>query len=230
MIFRASLVQLVAFQTNPSTSYHHDPYWTVQVQCFFRQTSAKFSLSFPQSLEGTTRSDWLCIAPCGTHIPEPAAAGTPQLHCWCVCPMPSLMGVPCAWLLNGPIIRMSHVKWNACQSHCSTANTSESYNLTKMQRRFKYIISIKRHGSYKRLIYSSKITSFSSTEAIFPEIISWSILEFIKRLVMSTRITIRWLSEGHPLSKWKNSESLSWFTAVTVTGYLCTCTWKHQYI
>lgn len=198
-------------------------------QCKFNASSGKLQKSsLSSSVRGlrAPKGLTLCPASCGTCIPEHAA----QQCCWCACLMPSLMDVPCACLLNGPIISMSRVKWNACKSHCCGVNTSESYNITNMQRSYKHLTNMKRCGSYKRWIYLSKLTSFSSTEAIFPAINNWSILEFIKRLVMSTRITIRWLSEGHPRSKWRNSECLSWFTAVTVTGYLCACTWKHQYI
>lgn len=185
-----------AFHTNPSTSYHHDSYWTVQVQCFFRQTSGKFSLSSHQGLEGTKRSD--SVQPHVGPAPWTCCCRGSQQHCWCVCLMPSLMG---ACLLNGPIISMSHGKQNMCKSHCSMVNALSL--ITKMQSSYKHITNVKSRGSYKRLIYPSNIISFSSTEATFPEIINQSILGFIKRLVMSTRIVIRWLSEGHPLSNGK---------------------------
>lgn len=57
MICRASLAQVMGFQTNSSTSYHHASHWTMQVQCFFRQTSEKFSLIFCEGLDGTKRSN-----------------------------------------------------------------------------------------------------------------------------------------------------------------------------
>ena len=118
MICRASLAQFMVFKkTNSPTPCHPVSCRTVQVQCFFRQSSEKLSVSFCQGPEGTNRSDLPCSASRGTSIPAPSAhcprSSTELLHYVVGVPVSGLLSwmnlAPMLYivcLLDGPIICM----------------------------------------------------------------------------------------------------------------------------